>query len=118
MRGFRGSRAAQGFNAPRFAQHTHGFAGNGHSQGSQHVPHGTAVAPNGARLPDWLKTPETRACEEAEAKQQAKKPDLRLVPKPAPEAKKAAPKKVASAKKQMVDQIKPKAKPKTKRKAA
>lgn len=64
MRGFRGSRAAQQF----FGRHGHQQSVN--HNGGFHNPQAQANASLVSRLPEWLKTPETKAREQQEAKQQ------------------------------------------------
>jgi hypothetical protein len=95
MRGFRGSRAAQGFNAQRFG---HNGQGHGHNGGNHYDPHNEqgpkshlTVAPNGVQLPEWMKTPETLEREKAAAlamknapAQQPIKPTAPIVRKPMP----------------------------------
>lgn len=76
MRGFRGSRAAQNVMAFRHGRNVdQSFQGNGNR--FQQIQ-----SPNGARpqLPDWMKTPETRA---VEAMQQPARAQLKAVPHPA-----------------------------------
>src|SRR4051794_21485197 len=79
MRGFRGSRAAQNDMA-----HRHGR----HDQPQFQQANGRYPSPQGdssqqrPALPDWLKTPETRA-KEAE---QARNPGLKIVPALPPQA--------------------------------
>lgn len=62
MRGFRGSRAAQQF----FGRHgqNHSVNQNGGFQG----PHNQTNTSAASRLPEWMKTPETKAREQEEAK--------------------------------------------------
>ena len=87
MRGFRGSRAAHSFNAPRVGQHGQHSSGNSPAHNQGIAPEGVGIAPNGAKLPEWLKTPETKARERAEARQHvsapiAAKPQLKLITQP------------------------------------
>jgi hypothetical protein len=88
MRGFRGSRAAQAFNA-RFNRN------HGRPDDRKHGPQPQGQGPVTAQrpeLPDWLKTPETKAQEAGAAQNpvtpSAPKAQLKLVPQPpAPEVK-------------------------------
>lgn len=95
MRGFRGNRAAQNQWSSRFG------GGNEHWKGQQfqpnaHHPHGQG--PARPQLPEWMKTPETKAREAQEARTQVQtqlqnqRPGvgLRALPTPPQTAKPAA----------------------------
>ncbi len=79
MRGFRGSRAAKNVMSFRYGTNHQQLPQRG-EQATGHQPEGHSAVQQPAKIPDWLKTPETRAKEAAAAAAAA--PQARAAPQP------------------------------------